>query len=349
MSNLRGIVFIVGASRSGTTMLNRILGQHPSVAVMKELHYFGDLFKFGKNQGVINDSELIKITAKIFARYRRGLWNDFVQNTDIESAGTLLVNAHKTIEGTELFHRFIEYVADETGSYLVAEQTPRNIYYAADILDAYPNARIVHIIRDPRAVIASQKKRWTRRKTLNAKNIPIREMIREKISYHPYTMILLWKKAFVKGQDIQGSDRYLRIKFEELVEYPIQVVRQLCDFLEIPFDKKMLAIQQVDSSLRVADNTSVGIQKSAVDAWKKVLSSGETFLIEKELSLEIKQLGYKKQSLPLSSSRVFFSLLLIFLSFPTHLLASLVINPHRFFIQLTAVLIPGFKKSVRPT
>ena len=37
------LVFIVGASRSGTTMLNRILGNHRAVAGLNELHYFGEL------------------------------------------------------------------------------------------------------------------------------------------------------------------------------------------------------------------------------------------------------------------------------------------------------------------
>ncbi len=47
MSVLKNLVFVAGASRSGTTMLNRILGQHPSICAMNELHYFGDLFDIG--------------------------------------------------------------------------------------------------------------------------------------------------------------------------------------------------------------------------------------------------------------------------------------------------------------
>src|SRR5688572_12566254 len=49
MSAVRGpepvrIAFIVGSSRSGTTMLNRVLGLHPEVAAENELHWFGPRF-----------------------------------------------------------------------------------------------------------------------------------------------------------------------------------------------------------------------------------------------------------------------------------------------------------------
>ena len=44
-------IFIVGSSRSGTTMMGRVLGNHPSVFTFKELHFFGTLWT--------NNSELI--------------------------------------------------------------------------------------------------------------------------------------------------------------------------------------------------------------------------------------------------------------------------------------------------
>jgi len=337
MSTLKGVVFVAGASRSGTTMLNRILGQNPAVCAMNELHYFGDLFEIGEDQTIFQGHELLKKASKLFARYRRGLWKGKPEEADIKSAQVLINSLYEPIDGVRLFQRFLEYVADESDSSLVAEQTPRNIYYAADLLKAYPDARILHIVRDPRAVIASQKRRWSRRKTLNANNIPILEMVREWISYHPYTMSLLWKKAFIAGQSIESSDRYLRIRFEELVEDPQQVVRQVCKFIKVPFDEKMLNIPQIDSSVRAVDNAVVGIQKSAVETWKSVLSAGEVQLIEYCLLAEMKNLGYHPQSS--NTGGVYLSFLPIALRFPFHLLGTFVVNPQRFLIQLKGIVL----------
>ncbi len=255
---------------------------------------------------------------------------------DTESARALITTLQEPVDGVTLFHRFMEHLADETGASLVAEQTPRNIYYAADLLEAYPDARILHIVRDPRAVIASQKRRWSRRKALNAKNIPLLEMVREWVSYHPYTMSLLWKKAFVAGQGVESSNRYLRVRFEDLVENSRQVIGQICTFLGVPFDEEMLRIPQIDSSVRAVDNTAVGIQKSAVDTWKGVLNTGEIQLIEWCLSAQMQDLRYGHQA---SHTGIgYLSLLPVVLRFPFHLVGTFVINPQRFLIQLRGVI-----------
>lgn len=337
MGALKGIIFVVGASRSGTTMLNRILGKHPSIAAMNELHYFGDLFEFGANQRLFQGKRLVDTVAKLFARYRRGLWYDRLVEGDSESAKTIVNDIRGPMDGKELFYRFIEQVAKETGASLVAEQTPRNIYYAADLLEAYPDARVLHIVRDPRAVIASQKRRWTRRSALNAKNIPMLEAVREWLNYHPYTMSLLWKKAFTAGRGVEASDRYMRVRFEDLVEDPWQVVGRVCGFLGVSFEKGMLEIPQIDSSVRSADNAAVGIQKTAVDSWKNVLSEGEVLLIERLLSGEMQGLGYRDQSC--GTGVAYLSLLPIVFKFPFHLLGTILINPQRFLIQLKGVML----------
>ena len=43
MSNTKQI-FVVGSSRSGTTMMGRILGNHSDVFTFKELHFFGTIW-----------------------------------------------------------------------------------------------------------------------------------------------------------------------------------------------------------------------------------------------------------------------------------------------------------------
>ena len=39
-----GIIFIVGNSRSGTTMMRRVLGNHPAIFMLEELHFFEQLW-----------------------------------------------------------------------------------------------------------------------------------------------------------------------------------------------------------------------------------------------------------------------------------------------------------------
>ncbi|MCU7926560.1 MAG: sulfotransferase [Candidatus Thiodiazotropha sp. (ex Dulcina madagascariensis)] len=336
MTTLKYIVFVVGASRSGTTMLNRILGRNLSICALNELHYFGDLYCFNSGEGFFKEQQLINVTSKLFARKQRGIWNDQVKKEDIEKTRVFLKGLPESVDGSGLFHRFIEHVAVGAGTSIVAEQTPRNIYYAADLLSNYNDVRILHIIRDPRAVIASQKRRWSRRKSLKAKNIPILEVLREWISYHPYTMCLLWRKAFIAGRNISDNDRYMRLRFEDLVDDSRGVIRQVCDFLEVPFDETMLEIEQTDSSIRVVDNSTIGIQKVAVDTWKTVLSAGEVILIERILINEMRDLSYNETNI--KAKIPYLSLLPLAIWFPLHLFGTFLINPQRFIIQLRGIL-----------
>lgn len=67
------IIFIVGASRSGTTMLNRVLGNHPRVAGLNELHYFGDLWSVDDGASRLELATLERIAAELLRRIKRSL------------------------------------------------------------------------------------------------------------------------------------------------------------------------------------------------------------------------------------------------------------------------------------
>ena len=63
-----------------------------------------------------------------------------------------------------VFAAAVHQLAQAAGKSIPCEQTPRYIFYARALLEIYPTAQIVHMVRDPRAVMASQKMRWQRRR-----------------------------------------------------------------------------------------------------------------------------------------------------------------------------------------
>ena len=68
------MIFIVGASRSGTTMLNRVLGNHSQIAALNELHYFGDLWQPGLGHTSLPKNELKRIASTLLHRHNHGIW-----------------------------------------------------------------------------------------------------------------------------------------------------------------------------------------------------------------------------------------------------------------------------------
>ena len=51
-------IFVVGSSRSGTTMMGRILDKHPSIFTFRELHFFGTIWTNKKNRELENNEQI---------------------------------------------------------------------------------------------------------------------------------------------------------------------------------------------------------------------------------------------------------------------------------------------------
>ena len=84
MSNTKQI-FVVGSSRSGTTMMGRILGNHSDVFTFKELHFFGTIWTNNSNQD-LNRKKQIDLLSRLLCIQEDGLFN---YNTD----GLIVFNA----------------------------------------------------------------------------------------------------------------------------------------------------------------------------------------------------------------------------------------------------------------
>jgi hypothetical protein len=137
-----------------------------------------------------------------------------------------------------------------------------------------PGAALIHVIRDPRAVLASQKNRWKMR-LLGASRVPLYEMVRTWVNYHPVTMAKLWRGATNAALRLRGHDRVMLIRFEDLIADPETQIREMCDFLGVPFEPAMSSIPKWGSSNLKHESDKKGLSKDVLDQWKAVLSEGE--------------------------------------------------------------------------
>jgi len=116
--------------------------------------------------------------------------------------------------------------ASQSKSQLVEDNT-HNILFAADLLELIPNARLIHVVRDPRDVIASlMKQRWAPRE------------LDQCISW--YTNVM---EAWERQKEKLNQHKFAEVKFESLVENKRQVIQQLCDFSGIEVEDAMTATQ----------------------------------------------------------------------------------------------------------
>jgi hypothetical protein len=149
--------------------------------------------------------------------------------------------------------------------------------------------RIIHLIRDPRSVVASN--------FASGSTYPLLFLVRQ------------WRKiATLAWNYAQGSSDVKLIRFEDLLSKPEAVARELCEFLSVDFHKNMTEpssyIDGAGKSWR--QNTSFRMNSerdgerafncTALDKWKQVLKDEVLALIDLFCSKEMALLGYEPVS-----------------------------------------------------
>lgn len=328
------MLFVVGNSRSGTTLMGRILGNHDAVFTFGELHFFGQLWSPAST--AILDIELAtELYAKLLCIQREGYRTHGQYDNYLKEAQVLCQGPSNTqFQPPELFSAFLSYETSRNGKSISCDQTPRNVFYIEEILKYYPQAKIINMIRDPRDVLQSQKKKWKRR-FLGGIDLPFRETVRDWINYHPITISRIWNTAVTAGDNFKDNENVITVYFEKLLADPERTVERICEFVEIDFSTAMLDVPQVGSSVDADKPTETGINPSRAGWVNKgrhneniqldVLNSSEVYINQRLNSDLMKMHNY----IPVLIRPNYFRLMLSFLSFPLKVLLALLFNLDR--------------------
>ena len=198
----------------------------------------------------------------------------------------------------------------------------REIFLVADLLGDFPESHAVQIVRDPRAVIHSQRNRW-RQKWLGAGHTPWRRAVANWVNYHPITASKLWLNAYRAGQQLLQHSRFTRVKYEDLLMSPDETVRKLCADLGLEFEASMLDIPQVGSSHRRHDGPGKGVVRGAADSWRGCQPHSDTWICQLMTAEARAELGYES----IAVGTPILGVLVRTLLYPFHLLAMLLVNP----------------------
>ena len=111
MSNVKQI-FIVGSSRSGTTMMGRMLGNHSEIFTCKELHFFGTIWTNTANQD-LNRNKQIELLSRLLCIQEDGLFNQ--QNTSVFNHKAIALLANKNIcNPLKIYELFLSSISATT-------------------------------------------------------------------------------------------------------------------------------------------------------------------------------------------------------------------------------------------
>jgi len=281
-------IFISGVSRTGSTLLLKILNKSPGIAICRENYFLGHQIPWEgirytikrKVSDLSDDANVYKLIEFLydgdFKRSNQAYWWWLRKKTKRE---TLL---QRVLAGPDRSDRMIFAImmeihgdwlqqkkANACDSPILGEKTPSHIYYVPTLLEWFPNSKIIHTFRDPRGIFASELRR---RRKEHASNFPYKQLHQTGPLFTLYILLqttYVWLRAaklHFKYEKLY-PDRYCLLKFEDLVANPEQRIKQLCDFLEVDFQEAMLEQKVVSCGFRQGQ---AGFDKQAAERWKEV-------------------------------------------------------------------------------
>ncbi|MFI4883182.1 MAG: sulfotransferase family protein [Phycisphaerales bacterium JB064] len=304
----QGPIFICGPSRSGTAMVRAALNLHPLVHLSGETHYFDDLrVALGTGgDGPLTPEQVEQCEEYLLALghrpYSHGGDPDKgrVSREDFRARVAELAGG-KAPTADQCLRAYCELEARHHGKTIWGEKTPRHIFRIDDILSAFPDARVICMIRDPRAVVASYRD-WKNQGGFDFEKDPgHKETLeadhqRAKKSYHPIIIASLWNGAMrsaLAAEERFGKDRVRLERFEDVVGDPDTEMRALLEWLALPFDPAVLDMPMSNSSYEKFTEGR-GVSKQPVDRWKSKLAPGEIAVIQRVSGKVIDRLGYER-------------------------------------------------------
>jgi len=267
--------FIVGAPRSGTTMLRLMLDAHPSISVPPESHFLIDL---PRRLGPDPSWETMVEGLRSDERFNEwGLDPDRVS----EVLGELRGPTERTWRG--LFVAVFEAWARSRGAARWGDKTPIYAMHLTELFRLFPEAVVVHIVRDGRDVACS-----------------LRSMPWFDGDLHDAGRRWARTIAAARGSGpMHFGLRYHEIRYEALVEDPRAVLGSLMEAIGETLDERQLAFhERADEAIpehRRAwhEQTSRPVNESAVGRWRTELDAAEVRVVEVACSPWLARLGYE--------------------------------------------------------
>jgi hypothetical protein len=275
-------VFVLGCSRSGTTLLYHMLLSSGNFAVYRmESQVFTLLEpRFRPLSKPRNKRRMLDVWYKTRLYQRSGLDASEVEPRIMRECQN----------GGDFLRIVMEAMCRKQGVERWADTTPEHLLYMRRIKETIPGALIIHVIRDGRDVALSWEKLsqirrlpWDRKRPAMAAAI-------------------YWEWIVNKGRQTGrtlGGD-YIEVRYEDLIRKPAEVLRHLEPFVEHDLDYARI-IQAGIGSVSAPNTAFKDDPRSPIGRWMIDLSQEELAHLEAMVSVTLKQLGYELRAKTSSS------------------------------------------------
>jgi hypothetical protein len=193
----------------------------------------------------------------------------------------------------------LEGITQFSGCDRACVKFPVDVGHVPELIEWFPDCRIVHITRDPRALAMSKSNDPSGTALKVVEHPHFRWLIR-KISM--WLTIMQYRLTARLHLRFKKLSNYKLFRYEDLLAEPEKVLRELCEFIEIDFSEEMLEPQRGQHEHQPSSLT--GKRQKAFDPraatrWRTVISRFDYWLITSLTRGSMRKLGYNPKTHPI--------------------------------------------------
>jgi hypothetical protein len=259
--------FVVGAGRSGTTLLRLILAGHSRLHIPPETWFLRPLVRDFPLTGALTQLQLERAIETMVQHER---WPDMDLPADELRRQVATLMQPTLVDLIDIVYR---HLMTASGKVRLGDKTPHYFTIVPELLTLYPDAKFIYLVRDGRDVAISWiDAGWQR-------------------YYDPG---FEWPSAIaaMRRDRVTYPGHVLEVRYEDLIRQPAQIARTICTFLGEAFEQGMLDWQDRTTLVAPRDQHLHGrlqdaLSDDAIATWRRRLSVIECFAVEACLYREL--------------------------------------------------------------
>jgi len=266
-------LFVLGVSRSGTTMLRVMLDRSPGIAIPDETFFIPQLAH--RHRGVVDPAKFLDDLRRL---PRLAAWG--VPAADFADRLRPGMNIGEALDAV-----FSAYAAKYSKPRW-GDKTPMYMRHLGLVERLFPNAQYIHLIRDGREA------------ALAFLDMP--EGVVTRTWAHPRSaagFACEWRTEVRRARELGrrvGPSRYVETRYEDLVSDSDGVVRSVCDFAGLPFEPEMLEyVGAVDLTAKPHHQRLLQPPTRGVRDWRSEMSRQDTLGFEAIAGDLLTEVGYE--------------------------------------------------------
>jgi len=275
------IAFVVGVGRSGTSLLQGMLNSHPAICFAPETQFVRKYLATRKLERLFNVGGLQAVAQCLKSDTSLGRLG--LSGEELMEA---IVSCGDPFHACNLYLALLaRYVASRADAVWLGDKDPRCVEYLPVVYRHFAGARIIHLVRDPRDVLASKRKAaWSSHRSVPSLVFANRVQLR------------IGRR---QGERLFG-DRYLEVAYEELVGNAEGALTRICRFLALDYDPAMLDFAASSHELVSEDEmqwkkeTLGPLMVANVGKWQESLAPREVALCERACREAFESYGYRR-------------------------------------------------------